>query len=126
MDGALFVLLLSAGMLGMVIAMSNWRLAFLATIVVGFAQDPLRKVVTGEPVYLVGLCAGAMLLAMVGAIARHGFVSLRPMTVGNTTTRLVLLLFILLVLVQAAMCLVRYDSIAIAGIGVLSYLSPIP
>ena len=111
---------------GVAAALADWRLTFLAIVPVGFVQDPLRKVVPGEPVYLLALCVTVMLLALVGAAQRFGAPSLRPIAGRDHATMGVLSLFVGLVLVQAVAAWVRYGSLAIAGIGLLGYLSPVP
>jgi hypothetical protein len=65
-------------------------------------------------------------VAVLIAITRVGMINLRPLTQGDRTTLIVLTAFIALVFVQAMMSFVRYKSMVIPAIGVLSYLSPIP
>jgi hypothetical protein len=109
-----------------VLAISNWRIAMLATIALGFAQDPLRKMIEGQPVQAVVLCVVGLILAMLGAMIRVGGVSLAPMTGGSARTRNVLRLFVILVMVQAVFAFLRFKSIMIPAIGMLAYLTPIP
>lgn len=109
-----------------VLAVSNWRYAMLATIVVGFAQDPIRKIIAGQPVQMVVLCVLAMSLALLAAMVRHGGLTLEPMSGGNSTARNTLRLFVLLVVLQAIVALVRFHSIMVPAIGMLAYLTPIP
>lgn len=124
--GDTLVLLACVALAGLAVGLSSWRLAFLATVVAGFVQDPLRKIVPGEPVFLVTVCVGVMVLALAGAIGRFGMVSLAPISGGDRLTTAVLSLFVALVCVQAVAAWVRFGSIVIAGIGVLAYLSPVP
>ena len=39
----LYLALLVGAFLGFALSLANWRVTFLAVIVVGFLQDPLRK-----------------------------------------------------------------------------------
>lgn len=110
----------------LVLSLTNWRVVYLAVILAGSIQDPLRKTVPGEPVYFVALCTAVMALALFGAITRHGPVSLGPLVSGNAATRIVLGMAVSMVAVQALMSWIRFGSAMIAAIGLLSYLSPIP
>jgi hypothetical protein len=118
--------LIAAAFLAISVSLANWRIIFLAVILVGFAQDPLRKLVPGEPVFFVVLCTAAMGVALFGAMLKHGVVSIEPIAGGNGATRTALWLAIAVVAVQAVLSLMRYGSPIIAAIGLLSYLSPIP
>jgi len=118
--------LLVVGFLAFAASLANWRSMFLAVIAVGFLQDPLRKIVPGEPVFFVVLCTGAMALALMGAMIKHGVVSIEPIASGSRATRAVLLMVIGLVAIQGVLSWMRYGSAIIAAIGLLSYLSPIP
>jgi hypothetical protein len=82
--------------------------------------------VPGEPVYFVAICTAVMALALFGAITKHGPVSLGPIVSGNAATRIVLAMAVSMVALQALMSWIRFGSAMIAGIGLLSYLSPIP
>jgi hypothetical protein len=121
-----FVLLATIVIGSLIFTLGNWRLVFLGVILAGFGQDPLRKMVPGEPVYFVALCTAVMALALFGAITRHGPVSLAPVISGNAATRIVLVMAVSMVAVQALLSWIRFGSAMIAGIGLLSYLSPIP
>jgi hypothetical protein len=122
----LSVMLLVAGFLTLSMSLANWRLVFMAVVLVGFVQDPLRKVVPGEPVFFVVLCTAAMTLALVGAMLKYGMVSIEPIVAGNRATRTALWSVIALVAVQAVLSWMRFGSPVVAAIGLLSYLSPIP
>lgn len=108
------------------IAMQNWRFALLACVPVGFIQDTLRKIIPGEPVVLLATVVGAMGLVFIAASSRIGHVRLQPLMLGNQRLHQLLVLFITLVSLQAFMTLVRFGSPILAGIGMLSYLAPIP
>lgn len=118
--------LLVAGFLGFSLSLANWRLVFLAVVLVGFAQDPLRKVIPGEPVFFVVLCTAVMAMALLGAMMKYGVVSIEPIVAGNRATRTTLWLVIALVAAQAVLSWMRFGSPIVAAIGLLSYLSPIP
>lgn len=113
-------------MLALIFAAQNWRHAFLMVLLLGFSQDALRKVTPGEPVELVLLSSMMMVVAVLVAMTRVGIINLRPLTQGNRTALSVLTAFIALVFIQAMMSFVRYKSITIPAIGLISYLAPIP
>jgi hypothetical protein len=118
--------LLVAAFLAFSLSLANWRLVFLAMIVVGFAQDPLRKIVPGEPVFFVLLCTATLALALIGAMMKCGIVSIEPIAAGDRATRTALWMVIAVVVLQAMLSWMRFGSPIIAAIGLLSYLSPIP
>jgi hypothetical protein len=95
--------LLVAAFLAFSLSLANWRLVFLGVIVVGFVQDPLRKVVPGEPVFFVVLCTAVMTLALLGAMMNCGVVSIEPIASGNRATRTALQMVIALVAVQTVL-----------------------
>lgn len=116
----------AAGLLALVVAAQNWRHALLMVIILGFSQDAIRKLTPGEPVAIIMLSSVMVAVAVLIATARFGMINLRPLTQGNRTTLIVLTAFIALVFAQAIMSFVRFRSVVVPAIGVLSYLSPIP
>jgi hypothetical protein len=120
------LILFVAGFVLFAISLVDWRMTFLGVILVGFLQDPLRKSVPDEPVYFVVLCTAAMALALMGAMIKHGVVSIQPIAGGDNATRRLLRVVIAVVAIQGVLSWVRYGSPIIAAIGLLSYLSPIP
>lgn len=124
-DIALIIMLVVAA-IGAFFALGPWRLAFYATVVLGFLQDPLRKVIDGQPVVLVMLSTIMMMAAFFGASLQAGGFSLRPMTLGNQRAKVIVIAFIVLVLMQSVVGFVRFGSIQVALIGVIAYLAPMP
>lgn len=108
------------------LALTNWRYAFLAALVAGFAQDPIRKELAGQPVEMVVFCALALGFALLGAMARFGMVTLKPMAGSHPRTRTILRLFLVYVILQAGLALLRFNSVMVPVIGMLAYLMPIP
>ncbi len=121
-----FLIFCFAGLVGAVFASGPWRNAFLATLVVGFLQDPLRKIVPEQPILLVMLSTVMMLAALVGAATRAGPIRLAHLTFGDRNGSSVISLYISLVILQGLVSLIRYGSLQVAGIGMIFYLTPIP
>ena len=97
----------------------------LVCILVGFLQDPLRKLIPGEPVILVilvGFFAGA---TVIGMWRDTGPLLLEPITRWYEPLKFRLTAFFLLIFVQSIVSFVLYGSIILTGIGLMSYLAPV-
>jgi hypothetical protein len=104
-----------------------FRLEFLipTALLVGFLQDPLRKVIEGQPVYFVVLVGVSFMAAFVGLFLRNGFSIFDVLSRWSPAVRLPLALFVCLIFFQALNSLFSYDNIILTGIGVMSYTAPI-
>lgn len=98
---------------------------FLA-IPVGFLQEPLRKIASGQPVSFQLAVVVVFTIGMLAAISRFGMPNLRPLTGTSKHTRALLSFFVALVFVQAVHSLMRFGTPMVPLIGLLSYLLPIP
>ena len=120
------LILLIAAALGILLCLANWRAGFLLCLVAGCLQDPIRKSIPGEPIYLTVLVyvfAGATL---VGAHARGVRFNASAIHAWNRSLRTPLTLFFGLVVIQSIVTLIRYGSPVLALIGLLAYMAPIP
>jgi hypothetical protein len=119
-------ILLGIAVVGLGICVANWRLGFLLCIVVGCLQDPIRKIVPGEPPYftlaiLIYVCA-----ACLGAYLAGRRFSLRPIHAWNNSLKSPLTWFMALVVIQSVVSFIRFGSPILAAIGFLAYVTPIP
>ena len=120
----LIVSILAVG--GLAVCVADWRSGMLVCILVGFLSDTVRKVVPDQPIYfivLVGIFVGAV---AVGFIRQHGLVNLTNIRVLRGAVRVPLILFLIWLAVEATISFGRYGSFALVGIGLLSYLAPLP
>lgn len=115
-------LLMVAGFLTML----DWRKGMVMCVLVGIAQDPLRKLAPNQPIYYVVLVGVIFAIAWIRAALMR--VRLGPSVIHGWRENLKVpfSLFIGLVIVQAMHSLVRYDSFLMPGIGLLVWLAPIP
>lgn len=93
-------------------------------ILIGILQDPLRKLVPGTPVYvtlLVGVFAAAV---CVGARARGVILSFRPLHRWKGNLVAPFSAFVLWVVFESVRSYGRTGSAALAGLGLVVYLSP--
>jgi hypothetical protein len=112
--------------IAMALCFANWRIGVLICLLVGFVQDPLRKLVPGEPVFFQALVAAPLAMTLLGAYMRNVRLSFLPLHKWNGVLRAPLTCFILLVMVQTGAGFIRTGSTVVAGIGALSYLAPLP
>jgi len=115
-------MLLVAGLLTML----DWRQGLIMCVLIGVAQDPLRKLAPNQPVFYVLLVGVIFGIAWVRAALVR--VPLGPSVIEGWKKNLKVpfSLFVALVVVQAMHSFVRYGSAFMAGIGLLVWLAPIP
>jgi hypothetical protein len=113
-------------MLAGLITMLDWRKGLTMCVLVGIAQDPLRKLAPGQPLYFVLLVGLIFAIAWLRATLVR--VRLSPSVIygWRENLKVPFSLFIALVLIQAMHSFVRYGSALMAGIGILVWLAPIP
>lgn len=110
----------------LVFANAGWRAIFLLFIPVGFVQEPIRKSIEGQPVFVQLTAVAVFALALFAAIARFGRPTLSPLAGDSSATRKLLIGFVCLIGIQTLNSLIRYGSLMVPMIGMLSYLLPIP
>jgi hypothetical protein len=112
--------------LGLALISGAWRLGLLITVVIGFAQDPIRKLTPGQP----GLYVGLVLVAFVACVAvlwlrRRGSFELAWMFPETPALRRWLPVFVGLIALQALNALLRWGIPTRTLIGVGFYLAPL-
>lgn len=111
---------------GLAVCFANWRTGVFICFVVGFLQDPMRKLVADQPVFFTALVAAPLAMTLLGAYLRRVRISFKPIHAWNKSLRIPLDLFVLLVLLQTVVGFINTGSAIIAGIGLLAYLAPLP
>jgi hypothetical protein len=120
------LLLLLFGALALALLSGDWRLGLLLTVVIGFAQDPIRKLTPGQPGLYVGLALVAFTAcAFVLWQRRQGRFELPLMFPATPSLRRSLPAFVLLIALQAVNALVRWGIPTRTLIGVGFYLAPL-
>jgi hypothetical protein len=109
-----------------VFAVKNWRHGFALCVAAALIQDPLRKLVPGQPVYFVLFVAVVFAAAWLGALLHRIPLGPVEMIGWRRYVGLPFVLFISLVALQAVHSLVVYQNPMMTGIGLVSYLAPIP
>ena len=51
----ILLLIVLFGVLAAVLLDGNWRTGLMVALIIGFVQDPLRKITPGQPAFMVGL-----------------------------------------------------------------------
>ncbi len=112
--------------IGSLIALFNWRAGIFAVVLVGFLQDPVRKLVPGEPVYLSLLAAAIFGVCFLSALISGEDLSLRELFRFHSALTLPLLLFLAWLGFSMILAFINTQNILLVGIGGLAYLSPLP
>jgi len=105
--------------------MRDWRMGLYASTAVGFLQDPLRKLVPDQPVTYTVLVVVVFAACVLGALLRGELPRLGEVFRWYPNLRAPVALFATLVLLQSLRTLLVSRSLVLAGLGVLSYLSPV-
>jgi len=108
-----------------IVSFTNWRLGLFITLIAGFIQDPMRKILPGEPVYMVVFLGIFIAASFAGAKVNNISLNFRPMLGNNQSLNITILIFISLVFIQSLVTVITMNSIILAGIGLMAYLSPL-
>jgi hypothetical protein len=120
------ILILALVAVAAMVCMLDWRRGIYVVVLAGFLQDPIRKILPGEPVAFT-LLAGALFgCCMVGAIAQGEKLGFREINRWNPVLAVPAILFVAWVLFQSVMAFVNTQSIVLPGIGLIAYLAPLP
>ena len=106
---------------------THWRVGMFFIIAVGFLQDPIRKLVPGEPV-AISVVVGVVMLFVWGMGLGQFRGQAQAMSIGvqYPSVMRAFASFVILVFLQAMVTLLSYGSLPLAGIGLIAYLSPLP
>jgi hypothetical protein len=118
------IYVLIAGAIAFAIALSDERKGLIAMLVVGFAQDPIRKMLPGEPLYLTVAAAGIAGVVFLGLISRQP-VSLQPIAERYPRLRTPLIAACVLIVIQAAHAYFNTRSIMVPAVGFIAYFAPL-
>lgn len=118
-------LALGLGLAGFLFGCFRWRQGILLCIAVGFLQDPLRKVTPGQPVAFVVLVGFCFFGCAVGFLLERGTAGFSRFFAWHPRLRAPIVAFIVIVMLQAVRTISLTGSPIIAGVGLLSYLSPL-
>lgn len=119
----LFLVALAAAVL--LLSIMNWRHGLYLCIVAGFLQDPIRKLIPGQPVALVVFVAVVFSACFVGALIRGQRLDGSQLIRWFPQLRNPMTIFAVVVTLQAGATLFRFHNFALAGIGLLAYFSPL-
>ena len=118
----LFSIVLSACCL---IALTSQRYALAAVLLMGFIQDPFRKLVAGEPIFFIVTVGVVFGLLMLKTIQSIGFArSIAPFVNWVDYLYKPLTFFVVVLLIQFFHSLFRWGNVVIGLIGLLSYVAP--
>ena len=110
--------------LGLFVADGKWRQSLLYTTVIGFLQDPLRKITPNQPTLYVGFALVGILLTAITLYIRAGRINLVQLFNGDRRLVSAVELFFGLLGLQVLNSLFNVGSATNVLIGVGFYVSP--
>jgi len=121
---ALFLILMF-GILAAVLLDGNWQAGLMVTFIIGFLQDPLRKITPGSPSTMVGLVLLAFVLCLyVMYDKKGGQLDLRAMFWTVPSIQEWVPLYFTMIAMQAANSFFRFGELTLTALGIAFYTAP--
>jgi len=118
-------LVLMFGSLALVLLDGNWRAGLLITVVIGFLQDPIRKITPNQPSTFVGLVLLAFALTtLVIYEKKQGRIDLRSMFWTVPEILEWIPIFFVVIAAQAMNSFLRFGDIQLMALGFAFYMAP--
>lgn len=108
----------------LVLSQGRWQDGLVVSFVIGFLQDPIRKLTPGQPGLYVGLALVGVALTTLVLFSRRGRFGFRAMFATAPALADLAPLYLVLVLAQVANGFVRLGQPTISLIGLGFYLAP--
>jgi hypothetical protein len=119
------LLVLMFGSLALVLLDGNWRAGLLVTVVIGFLQDPIRKITPNQPSTFVGLVLIAFVLTiMVIYEQKQGRINLRSMFWTVPEMLEWIPIYFAVIAAQAMNSFFRFGDIQLMALGIAFYVAP--
>lgn len=109
-----------------ILCLLDLRLGMCLTLIAGFLQDPLRKVIPDAPVYYTAIVILLAAFTFIGATQSGAMRPFRAIPEWNARLQGPIVLFVAVVTLQSFAAFLYTGSIVLAGIGMLVYLAPFP
>ena len=110
--------------IGLIASFLDLKFGMYFILVGGCLQDPLRKLVPDSPVYLSAVVMLFAAFTFIGARGLGKLLTFRSIPGWNLSLKSPIELFVLIVILQSFMTVVKTGSVVLAGIGLLVYLAP--
>jgi hypothetical protein len=118
-------LVLMFGSLALVLLDGNWRAGLLITVVIGFLQDPIRKITPNQPSTFVGLVLIAFVLTILVIYEKkQGRIELRSMFWTVPEILEWIPIYFAVIAAQAMNSFLRFGDIQLMGLGIAFYMAP--
>ena len=120
------ILLALFGILGIFLLEGDWKTSLALTFIIGFLQDPIRKLMPDQPSWMVGLVlVGFTLSAFIIYIKNQGNIRFKAMfwTVPQLSEWIPI--YFTLIGLQAFNSYVRFDDPVLTVIGIAFYIAPL-
>jgi len=108
-----------------VVALASQRYGLVAVLLIGFIQDPFRKLVPGEPIFFIVMVAvvfAVLLLKTVNSIGMSRIVE--PFVNWVDYIQKPLTLFVIILILQFFHSIFRWGNLFVGTIGMISYIAP--
>ena len=106
-------------------ATTDWKRGIYLTVLTAFLQDPLRKVLPGQPPVCIVFAAIVFAATTIGAFASNAGLDPARITGWRRHLRGPFWLFGFLVIIQSGNSLVRFENIGVTALGLLNYSLPL-
>lgn len=120
----IFALILLIG--GSLVCLSDWRRGIYVVALAGFLQDPIRKMIPGEPVAFTMIAPVLFGICVLSAILAGEELNLRDLSRFSPVLFLPAVLFVGWVGLSVGTAFLHTSNLILAGIGAMAYLAPIP
>jgi hypothetical protein len=118
-------LVLMFGSLAYVLLDGNWRAGLLITVVIGFLQDPIRKITPDQSSTFVGLVLLAFVLTILVIYEKkQGRIELRSMFWTVPEILEWIPIYFAVIAAQAMNSFLRFGDIQLMGLGIAFYMAP--
>jgi len=109
----------------LIVSFLDWRKGMFLCILVGFIQDPIRKLTPGHSVYYTTLIVPFIIATLLGLLQYRKDMRINLLYKLYPKVKLIISIFLLIVIAQAMRTLITTQSVITMGIGLVSYIGPL-
>jgi len=106
------------------VCLTDWKRGLMVAIAIGFLQDIIRKMMPGQPIYMVLLFVPFLIAAVSMALRKDLGINPRKLLPTNDLL-IAMYIYIVVVVIQILVGYLYTGSGRIAALGVIAYLFPL-